>query len=73
MMDWGTTVVMGLRYGELVCDSGFGAEIWWTGIRQWLWGCDMMDWGTLLLGCDMIDEDTVVLVYNSDIGVWAAA
>jgi hypothetical protein len=51
MMDWGTTVVMGLRYDGLVCDSGYETAIWWTGVQQWLWGCDMMDWcATVVMG-----------------------
>ena len=32
-----------------MCDSGYGAAIWWTGGRQCLWGCDMMDWGTTVV------------------------
>jgi hypothetical protein len=41
MVNLGTTVVMGLQYDGLVCDSD---------LRQWLWGCDMMDWGTVAMG-----------------------
>jgi hypothetical protein len=40
---------MGLWYNGLGYDSGYGAVIWWTGVRQWLWECDMMDWGTAVV------------------------